>query len=147
MRERDEYDEDGTRLFRVRCAGPGNADCRAEQQEEVAGSLASDDVFILESPANTWIWAGRESSEEELSEAVRLAGLLVSEKEPITVKEGNEDDDFWLALGGKTAYNTGNNLDKPVLSARLFHVVILPSGSARAVEIADFQKEVEHTIY
>ena len=56
VRDRDTYDEDGTRFFRVRGLGP--EDARAVQVEEVASSLSSDDVFVLETPGNCWIWHG-----------------------------------------------------------------------------------------
>ena len=56
VHDHDTYDADGTRMFRVRgtCAG----DVRATQVPEVAASLNSEDVFILETPGNTWIWTG-----------------------------------------------------------------------------------------
>jgi len=139
-RERDEYDEDGTRMFRVRGAGPDGVDSRAVQVAEEAASLASDDVFILETPNDTWIWCGEHSSPGELEQATRLASLVVPDKELSTIQEGGESDDFWSALGGKTEYSKGTNMDKPILSPRLFHVVILPSGASRAVEIRNFEQ-------
>jgi len=139
-RERDEYDEDGTRMFRVRGAGPDGVDSRAVQVAEEAASLASDDVFILETPNDTWIWCGEHSSPGELEQATRLAALVVPDKELSTIQEGGESDDFWSALGGKTEYSKGTNMDKPILSPRLFHVVILPSGASRAVEIRNFEQ-------
>jgi gelsolin len=57
IRDHDTYDVDGTRLFRVR--GTSEFDVRAEQMPEVARSLASDDVFVLETPSDTYIWAGK----------------------------------------------------------------------------------------
>ena len=59
VHDHDTYDTDGTRLFRVR--GTCAEDVRAEQVPEEAASLNSEDVFILESPGNTWIWAGQVS--------------------------------------------------------------------------------------
>lgn len=53
----DSYDVDGTRLFHVR--GTDNINCRAVQVEEVASSLNSNDCFILETPAATYIWYGK----------------------------------------------------------------------------------------
>lgn len=139
-RERDEYDEDGTRMFRVRGAGPDGVDSRAVQVVEEANSLASDDVFILETPTDTWIWCGQDSSPGEVEQATRLAALVVPSKELVTIKEGEETEEFWSALGGKAEYSTGTNMDKPILSPRLFHVLILPSGATRAVEIRNFEQ-------
>merc|ERR1719474_1032376 len=110
VHDRDEYDEDGVRMFRIQCAS-GETDARATQVEEKASSLDSDDVFILETPGKTWIWSG---------------------------KEGEEQEEFWNALGGKAEYNTTDPLTKPILLPRLFHLVVRPSGSMRAFEIFNF---------
>ena len=56
IKDNDTYDVDGTRLFRVR--GTCAEDIRANQMAEEAASLASDDVFVLETPATTYIWHG-----------------------------------------------------------------------------------------
>ena len=55
--DKDSYDVDGTRLFHVR--GTDAINCRAVQVEEVAGSLNSNDCFILETPASTYVWYGK----------------------------------------------------------------------------------------
>jgi len=55
--DRDCYDEDGTRLFRVR--GTRAEDVRAVQVEEVAASLNAEDVFVLETKGDVWLWTGR----------------------------------------------------------------------------------------
>jgi hypothetical protein len=54
----DSYDSDGTRLFRVHGTS-ADADARAVQVPEKAASLCSDDVFVLETPAKTYIWIGK----------------------------------------------------------------------------------------
>ena len=53
----DSYDVDGTRLFHVR--GTNDFDTRAVQVEEKATSLNSNDCFVLETPAATYIWYGK----------------------------------------------------------------------------------------
>ena len=53
----DSYDVDGTRLFHVR--GTNEFDTRAVQVEEKASSLNSNDCFVLETPACTYIWYGK----------------------------------------------------------------------------------------
>ena len=58
--DNDTYDVDGTRLFRIR--GTCDEDVRANQMAEVAASLASDDVFVLETPETTFIWEGTVSN-------------------------------------------------------------------------------------
>ena len=58
--ESDSYDVDGTRLFHVR--GTNEFDTRAVQVEEKASSLNSNDCFVLETPACTYIWYGKVSA-------------------------------------------------------------------------------------
>jgi len=139
VHDRDEYDEDGVRMFRVRCAS-GETDARATQVEEKCSSLDSSDVFILETPSKTWVWSGEGSVEEETEQAVRLCGVVSPGREMVKVKEGEEDDAFWEALGGKTEYNNSDDISKPILLPRLFHVVARSSGSVRAFEIFNFEK-------
>jgi len=139
VHDRDEYDEDGVRMFRVRCAS-GESDARATQVDENASSLDSSDVFILETPSKTWIWSGQACVEEEVEQAVRLAGVVSPGREVSQIKEGEEDDEFWETLGGKAEYNTSDDINKPILLPRLFHVVAQPSGSIRAFEIFNFEQ-------
>ena len=58
VHDRDEYDEDGVRLFMVKTAS-GESDARVVQVEEKASSLDSGDVFLLETPKSAMIWAGK----------------------------------------------------------------------------------------
>jgi len=139
VHDRDEYDEDGVRMFRVRCAS-GESDARATQVEENASSLDSGDVFILETPSKTWIWSGKDCVQEEVEQAIRLAAVVSPGRENTWLKEGEEEDAFWEALGGKTEYNTEDGISKPILLPRLFHVVARPSGSVRAFEIFSFEQ-------
>eukprot|EP00092_Neocalanus_flemingeri_P034413 GFUD01037422.1.p1 GENE.GFUD01037422.1~~GFUD01037422.1.p1 ORF type:complete len:714 (-),score=230.81 GFUD01037422.1:107-2248(-) len=139
VHDRDEYDEDGVRMFRVRCAS-GESDARANQVEENASSLDSGDVFILETPAQTWIWSGKECVEEEIEQAVRLSTMVTLGRDVTQIKEGEEEEEFWEALGGKAEYNTSEGISKPILLPRLFHLVIRPSGSVRAFEIFNFEQ-------
>lgn len=57
--DQDSYDVDGTRLFHVR--GTNEFDTRAVQVAETASSLNSNDCFVLETPACTYIWYGKVS--------------------------------------------------------------------------------------
>jgi len=139
VHDRDEYDEDGVRMFQVRCAS-GETDARATQVDEKCSSLDSSDVFILETPSKTWVWSGQGSVEEETEQAVRLSGVVSPGREMVMVKEGEEEDEFWATLGGKTEYNTSDDINKPILHPRLFHVAARPSGTVRAFEIFDFKQ-------
>jgi len=140
--DRDEYDEDGVRMFRVRNTC-GEVDARATQVQECADSLASDDVFLLESPGNCWIWAGQECVEEEIEQARRLSALLCPGREVEEIKEGEEPDSFWTALGGgpSSDYRTTRaGLNRPILPARLFHISARPGRNVRAFEIFHFKQ-------
>jgi len=142
VRDRDEYDEDGVRMFRVRCAC-GETDARATQVEESADSLASDDVFILETPSETWIWVGQESVDEEVEQAKRFVEIVSPGREAELIKEGDESDNFWSSLGGPPSSDyrpTKAGLNRPVLLPRLFHIVERLNGKVRAFEIFNFHQ-------
>eukprot|EP00096_Caligus_rogercresseyi_P009674 TRINITY_DN331_c0_g1_i1.p1 TRINITY_DN331_c0_g1~~TRINITY_DN331_c0_g1_i1.p1 ORF type:complete len:714 (+),score=208.62 TRINITY_DN331_c0_g1_i1:189-2330(+) len=139
VHDHDTYDVDGTRLFRVRATSPDTT--RAVQMEEKASSLNSDDVYILESPKNTWIWQGASSSDEEKEMANQIAPLVSMDASIDTIAEGDESDDFWGVLGGKDDYPKGVEIDKPILCPRLFHCFFTPSGKFRTSEIFDFKKD------
>jgi len=141
VHDRDEYDEDGVRMFRVRSAS-GEVDARATQVQESSSSLSSNDAFILETPNKTWIWKGKDCVEEEIEQAVRLTDIVSPGREVVEVTEGDEDDDFWEALGGKSDYNLlEDTINKPILQPRLLHVVQRSSGKMRAFEVHNFSKE------
>ena len=140
VHDHDTYDADGTRMFRVR--GTCADDVVAVQVPEVAASLNSEDVFILETPSNTWIWTGEGSNEDEQELAVGMAAFVAEGRDAEKVAEGSEPDEFWSAIGGKGDYSKQVNLDKPILEPRLFHCRTMASGKMRAVEISDFQQEV-----
>ncbi|KAK3866018.1 hypothetical protein Pcinc_028417, partial [Petrolisthes cinctipes] len=74
IHDHDTYDVDGTRLFRVR--GTCDFDTRAIQVPEVAGSLNSDDVFVLETPSQTYLWIGKGASDEEKSMGEKVKELV-----------------------------------------------------------------------
>lgn len=54
VQESDSVDD--SRLFRIR--GTCAEDVRADQLNAVTASLASDDVFVLETPETTFVWSG-----------------------------------------------------------------------------------------
>ncbi|CAG0902194.1 unnamed protein product [Darwinula stevensoni] len=143
LRDHDTYDVDGTRLFRVR--GLSDVDVRAEQVEEKASSLASDDVFVLEIPSDTFIWVGKGASEEEKEMAKNAAGVVSPDRESQVIAEGEEPDSFWTALGGKGEYKTDVGIpEKPLLGPRLFHCILPESGKLRVEEVEDFgQQDLE----
>jgi len=141
MQDYDTYDQDGTRLFRVRTC---SEDVRTTQiQPEEASSLYTEDVFILETPSNTWIWAGEESSSDEMNHAKVMAEIVSPGRDVTTITEGSEPDDFWTSLGGKgSPSKLSNELQSPILEPRLFHCKLSEhTGKFRAYEIFNFEKD------
>ncbi|XP_052860411.1 gelsolin isoform X3 [Anopheles cruzii] len=129
-----------TRLFRVR--GTCADDVRAEELLPSASSLASDDVFIVVTPATTYLWHGVGASDLEKEMASAVAGSIAPDTEVTITDEGSEPGDFWEALGGEADYD--RELDPPgapFLSARLFHCRILYNKKLRVEEVPHFEQE------
>lgn len=128
------------KLFRIR--GTCAEDVRADEQPLTAGSLASGDVFILNNLFDTYIWHGKGASAFEKEMAARVVGTISPGIEAKTIQEGDEPQEFWTALGGKTDYDT--ELDAPgapFLEPRLFHCQILANGKFRVEEVHDYEQD------
>ncbi|KAK7862831.1 hypothetical protein R5R35_000849 [Gryllus longicercus] len=140
LRDHDTYDVDGTRLFQVR--GTCDDDVRAIQVPEVASSLRSDDVFVLETPTDTYLWIGKGANEEEKNFAQKAAGLVSPDRDAKLINESEEPAEFWTALGGQGSYKTDIETEgAPLLGPRLFHCKIFSSGKLSVEEIADFKQD------
>ncbi|KAJ3606002.1 hypothetical protein NHX12_028045 [Muraenolepis orangiensis] len=95
-----------TRLFQVRSNSAGHT--RAVELEAASSNLNSNDAFLLAAPGGGFLWSGQGASDTERQGALQLGDLLgVSAAE---LPEGGESDDFWEALGGKSAYRTSSRL-------------------------------------
>ncbi|XP_061624984.1 gelsolin-like [Phyllopteryx taeniolatus] len=88
------------RLFQIQANVAGH--CRAVQVRASSSGLNSGDVFLLASSSGCWMWKGRGSSSAEVRGARHLAGVL--RENPVQVEEGQEEGDFWCALGGREDY-------------------------------------------
>ena len=139
--EADEYDTDGTRLFHVR--GTNDYNTRAIQVAERAASLNSGDCFILETPEKLFLWfgTGANGDEREFTKSIvpRLQ-IQSKDRDPALIMEGKEPEEFWAALGGKTAYGKVDYADADVKDARLFQCSDA-RGYFFAEEIFDFDQE------
>ncbi|GFX69527.1 gelsolin, cytoplasmic [Trichonephila clavipes] len=139
IHDHDSYDADGTRLFQVR--GTNELNTRAEQVSETSDSLNSNDVFILETPSATFLWIGKDSNEEEHDMGRKLIEFASPGREVIEIKEEEEPEEFWSALGGKTEYPKSRELpSRPFLQPRLFKVSD-QSGKVKMEEICNFTQE------
>nr|XP_061836049.1 gelsolin-like [Nerophis lumbriciformis] len=88
------------RLFQVRANVAG--DTRAVEVHPSTSRLNSNHVFLLEASSTCWIWKGVNSSSAEVRGAELLSGLL--QTTPIMLEEGEEEEDFWTAMGGPGDY-------------------------------------------
>jgi gelsolin len=71
--------------------------------DRIKASLATDDVFLLDTYNKIYIWRGRESTAFERWEAMRIAegydGQRAGHQEVIIVEEGEEPKEFFKLLG------------------------------------------------
>uniref|UniRef100_A0A8C4Q0L1 Scinderin like a n=1 Tax=Eptatretus burgeri TaxID=7764 RepID=A0A8C4Q0L1_EPTBU len=95
-----------TRLYQIRQGSSGAT--RAVETNLDAGALNSNDVFVLKTPAKTYVWKGKGASSGEVEAAVHVTSVLGGVKADIS--EGAEPEEFWKALGGKKNYQTSTSL-------------------------------------
>lgn len=136
----DDDAADKTHLFRVR--GTCVDDVRTDEREAVASSLASDDVFILRTPTNAFIWNGLGASKFEKEMASVVINGIAPNIDAQIIDEKHEPEEFWRALNGKTAYDMETDAPgAPLLEPRLFHCKLLSSGKLRVEEIDNFTQD------
>lgn len=104
------YSLDSNYMLQVKSYGSLNI--KAVQVDYRAGSLNSNNVFIVVNQikgggSNYFIWSGKGSTGDEREAAKQI--IYAQKKEPEIVIESQERDDFWLALGGRQAYNNEKN--------------------------------------
>ena len=87
------------KLFRVHIEDDLNMYYEVDRAKE---SLATDDVFVLDTYNKIYIWRGKESTAFERWEAMRIAegydGQRAGHQEVIIVEEGEEPKEFWKLL-------------------------------------------------
>ncbi|XP_077284313.1 gelsolin isoform X2 [Arctopsyche grandis] len=144
---KDSYDTDGTRLFKIQ-GNEMDSDMRVEQIPEDASNIDHEDVFLLETPDNIYAWIGKESSDEERQAATFFSKVLFGEdKEPITINEDEESEDFWNALGGAPEEVRRSSILKQRTRLRvgqephLLQVNIRKNGRVRLQDIGGYQQE------
>ncbi|CAM9327892.1 unnamed protein product, partial [Choristocarpus tenellus] len=123
--EKNSYDVDGVSLYHVKGTQPDNT--YGMQVQEMASNLNSGDCFVLMTPAMGYVWVGRHCSSEESTVAESIAEMLTSHH-PVegrtvsTVREGEESEEFWAALGGQADYPDSVPGPAAVQEPRLFQV-------------------------
>ena len=141
-----EAEEQGGTVHLYRVRGTNAFNTRCFEVDLTAASLNSNDVFILERAGrNTFVWCGKGSSGDEREFAKAATKTISVSETPAQyeiVLEGSEPDIFWSALGGKTEYQSGPDLEEedPARPPRLFHCSN-DKGYFYAEEIFDFTQE------
>ncbi|XP_029450795.1 advillin [Rhinatrema bivittatum] len=111
--------EPPVRLFQIH--GTDHSNTKAVEVPAFASSLNSNDVFLLKTHKQYFLWYGKGSSGDEREMAKQLAGMLSSGAEE-TLAEGQESVEFWELLGGKSPYANDKRLQQevPDFHPRLF---------------------------
>uniref|UniRef100_A0A8C5KWI8 Advillin n=1 Tax=Jaculus jaculus TaxID=51337 RepID=A0A8C5KWI8_JACJA len=127
------------RLFQIQ--GNDKSNTKAVEVPAFASSLNSNDVFLLQTQVEHYLWYGKGSSGDERAMAKELAGLLCDGTED-TVAEGQESAEFWDLLGGKTPYANDKRLQQEILDvqARLFECSN-KTGRFLVTEVTDFTQD------
>ncbi|XP_073069463.1 advillin isoform X3 [Manis javanica] len=127
------------RLFQIQ--GNDISNTKAVEVPAFASSLNSNDVFLLQTQAEHYLWFGKGCSGDERAMAKELAGLLCEGTED-TVAEGQEPAEFWDLLGGKTPYANDKRLQQEILDVqpRLFECSN-KTGRFIVTEITDFTQD------
>eukprot|EP00397_Hematodinium_sp_SG-2012_P006950 GEMP01006988.1.p1 GENE.GEMP01006988.1~~GEMP01006988.1.p1 ORF type:complete len:787 (+),score=229.90 GEMP01006988.1:40-2400(+) len=133
-------DTDSTvRLYRIRGENP--MECKAVQVFPVAASLHSNDVFVLIRDNDTaTLWKGHGASAEEEEFGVELCERLCHASVVHKVHEGEEEEDFWLALGGKAEHANELAMCDPHFQPRLFQISNA-TGALRCEEVLNFTQD------
>ncbi|XP_062323282.1 advillin [Osmerus eperlanus] len=109
------------RLFQVHGSDPLNT--KAIEVPALAASLNSNDVFLLKSQTEMYLWCGKGSSGDERDMAKEVNSVIGRHsKNQEIVAEGHETVEFWNVLGGKAPYASDKRLQQTVLDhqPRLF---------------------------
>uniref|UniRef100_A0A672RFD4 Villin like n=1 Tax=Sinocyclocheilus grahami TaxID=75366 RepID=A0A672RFD4_SINGR len=121
--------------------GTHEMNTKATEVPTRASSLNTNDVFLLKTHQNVFLWYGKGCSGDEREMGKAVADLL-SEQDKQVVMEGQEPAAFWVALGGKAPYASDKRLEKEVAphEPRLFECSN-QTGRFLVTEVADFTQD------
>jgi gelsolin len=92
-----------TKLFK--CHGRKMRSIQVSEVKCEAGSLNDGDAFILDAGLTLWQWNGSKASVWEKRKAMEALLKIHQSRngkpKKICIESGDEDDDFWKAIGGK----------------------------------------------
>ncbi|OCT92895.1 advillin-like [Xenopus laevis] len=132
------------RLFQVNGSEPSNT--KAVEVPPFGSSLNSNDVFLLKTQSESYLWYGKGSSGDEREMAKQLAAML-SDGNVEMLAEGQETAQFWEILGGKAPYANDKRLQQEVTDfhPRLFECSN-KTGRFIVTEVTNFnQDDLEQT--
>lgn len=138
VRDHETYDDDGTRLFEVR--GKTSDTLRAVQVPETADSLDSEYAYVLETPSKTYLWIGNECPDALIELVPTVIELVSPDRTVVTVKEGEETEEFWTALGGQIEVPKRPKYG-PEFVPKLFHCYVPAPKKLKVEEIFHFTQE------
>ncbi|XP_040208728.1 villin-like protein [Rana temporaria] len=124
------------RLFQVR--GTDEFNTKATEVPARAVSLNSNDVFVLKTDSVCYLWCGKGCSGDEREMAKTVANVI-SKQDKQTILEGQEPNEFWVALGGKAPYSSDKRFQEAVVQykPRLFECSN-QTGRFIMTEVVDF---------
>lgn len=128
--------EPAVRLFQVR--GTDEYNTKATEVPARAASLNANDVFVLKTDTMCYLWCGKGCSGDEREMAKTVANII-STQDKQTILEGQESDEFWVALGGKAPYSSDKRFQEAVVQykPRLFECSN-QTGRFIMTEVVDF---------
>ncbi|CAI9621768.1 unnamed protein product [Staurois parvus] len=138
-RKGNEDPEPPVRLFQIHGTEPSNT--KAIEVPAYASSLNSNDVFLLKTQAEHYLWYGKGSSGDEREMAKQLA-VILSDGSEEALAEGQETLQFWEVLGGKAPYANDKRLQQvnEDVQPRLFDCSN-KTGRFIVTEITDFNQD------
>ncbi|NP_001035455.1 advillin isoform X1 [Danio rerio] len=130
--------EPPVRLFQICGSHPSST--RAVEVPALAASLNSNDVFLLKSQSGVYLWYGKGSSGDERAMAKDLS-VIMGRSEQV-MAEGQEPEEFWQSLGGRTPYASDRRLQQVTLEhqPRLFECSN-KTGRFTATEVTQFTQD------
>lgn len=139
-----EAEEQGGTVHLYKVRGTNEWNVRCIQVDLTATSLNSNDAFILVTPRGSYVWFGKRATGDEREFAKAATGSiseLAKRYEP--VREGEEPQIFWDALGGKKEYVSVKDEKDDTMDVRpprLFHCSN-DKGYFYAEEVFDFTQD------
>ncbi|XP_061082475.1 villin-1 isoform X1 [Conger conger] len=126
-------------LFHIH--GTNEFNTRAIEVPARTSYLHSNDVFVLQTDSCCYLWYGKGCNGDEREMGKSLADTI-SRREKRVTAEGQEPDEFWLSLGGRSQYPNSKRLHDETLyiSPRLFECSN-QTGVFTSTEISNFTQE------